>query len=148
MKAADVQKVLAAIQDLAADSFDHMAARFADGVEKLGDEYAHLADFSASWNKLSKGARRLVVEQLLKSSGLVMAGTVATKAGLKVAGKTQKQIRNVILNVADLVEPTGKKAKKKAKKLKKDGGKKAKKLKKDGTKKAKKVKKSLEKALA
>ena len=121
MKTADIQKVLGAVQDTAAEALDHMAKRFTDAAEKFGDDYSHISDFSKSWSKLSKNARKLFVEQLLKSTGLVLASAAATKAGLHFAGKTQRKIRKVVLNVADMVEPAGKKAKKvksKAKKLK------------------------------
>lgn len=127
MRAADLQKVLETLSDTITDSFDHMAHRFAEGADKLGDEYGHLADFSAGWKKLSKGGRRLFVEQLLKSSGLVIATSVATKAGLNLADKQQKKLRAAVLAVADLAAPALKKAKRKAKKA---SDKSAKKLKK------------------
>ena len=116
MRAADLQKVLETILDTATDAFDHMARRFTDAAENLGDEYTHLAEFSAGWAKLSKKGRKVFVEQLLKSSGLVIASTLATKAGLKFADKQQKQIRNVVLMVADFVKPAAEKARKKVKK--------------------------------
>lgn len=116
MRAADLQKVLETLTDTLTDSFDHMAHRFAEGAEKLGDEYGHLADFSAAWKKLSRSGRRLFVEQLVKSSGLVIATSVATKAGLNLADKQQKKLRAAVLAVADLAAPAIKKGKKKAKK--------------------------------
>ena len=127
MKAADIQKVLGAVQDTTADALDHMAHRFKDAAEKLGDDYTHLSEFAAAWSKLSKNARKLFVEQLLKSTGLVLASAAATKAGLSLAGKTQKKIRKVVLTAADMVDPAGKVAGKKAKKLKDKVKKKAKK---------------------
>ena len=127
MRAADLQKVLETLTDTITDSFDHMAHRFAEGADKLGDEYGHLADFSAGWKKLSKSGRRLFVEQLVKSSGLVIATSVATKAGLNLADKQQKKLRAAVLAVADLAAPALKKAKKKAKKASDKGAKKLKK---------------------
>ena len=127
MRAADLQKVLETLTDTITDSFDHMAHRFAEGADKLGDEYGHLADFSAGWKKLSKSGRRLFVEQLVKSSGLVIATSVATKAGLNLADKQQKKLRAAVLAVADLAAPALKKAKKKAKKASDKGEKKLKK---------------------
>ena len=115
MKAADIQKVLVRIEHTTAEALDHMASRFANAAEKLGDDYAHLADFSAGWAKLSKNGRKLFVEQFLKSTGLVLASAAATKAGLTVAGKTQKQLRKVILSAADMIEPVAKKSKTKEK---------------------------------
>ena len=120
MKAADIQNVLVRVEQTAAEALDHMSSRFADAAEKLGDDYAHLADFSKGWAKLSKKGRKLFVEQLLKSTGLVLASAAATKAGLTVAGKTQKQIRKVILSAADVIEPVAKRSKKKLKKKLKD----------------------------
>jgi hypothetical protein len=116
MRTADLQKILETLQDTVTESLDHMAHRFAEGAEKLGDDYGHLADFSAGWKKLSRSGRRLFVEQLLKSSGLVIATSVATKAGLNLADKQQKKMRSAVLALADLVQPTLKKAKKKGKK--------------------------------
>jgi hypothetical protein len=127
MRAADLQKVLEKLTDTITESFDHMAHRFAEGADKLGDEYGHLADFSAGWKKLSKSGRRLFVEQLVKSSGLVIATSVATKAGLNLADKQQKKLRAAVLAVADLAAPAIKKAKKKAKKSADKGAKKMKK---------------------
>ena len=127
MRAADLQKVLETLTDTITDSFDHMAHRFAEGADKLGDEYGHLADFSAGWKKLSKSGRRLFVEQLVKSSGLIIATSVATKAGLNLADKQQKKLRAAVLAVADLAAPALKKAKKKAKKASDKGEKKLKK---------------------
>ena len=127
MRAADLQKVLETLTDTITDSFDHMAHRFAEGADKLGDEYGHLADFSAGWKKLSKSGRRLFVEQLVKSSGLVIATSVATKAGLNLADKQQKKLRAAVLAVADLAAPALKKAKKRAKKASDKGEKKLKK---------------------
>ncbi len=138
MRAADLQKVLETLTDTLTDSFDHMAHRFAEGAEKLGDEYGHLADFSAGWKKLSRSGRRLFVEQLVKSSGLVIATSVATKAGLNLADKQQKKLRAAVLAVADLAAPAIKKGKKKAKKAKKDAEKGAEKTKKKLKKKLKK----------
>jgi len=119
MKASDFQNVLDTLHDAATESFDHMSRRFRDAAEKTGDEYEHLAEFSAGWSKLSKKGRKVFVEQLLKSIGLVIAGSLATKAGLKLAGKKQKLIRNVVLMAADYVTPAVEKAKKKGKKAKK-----------------------------
>jgi hypothetical protein len=127
MRAADLQKVLETLTDTITESFDHMAHKFAEGADKLGDEYGHLADFSAGWKKLSKSGRRLFVEQLVKSSGLVIATSVATKAGLNLADKQQKKLRAAVLAVADLAAPALKKAKKKAKKASDKGEKKLKK---------------------
>jgi hypothetical protein len=127
MRAADLQKVLETLTETITDSFDHMAHRFAESAEKLGDEYEYLADFSAGWKKLSKSGRRLFVEQLVKSSGLVIATSVATKAGLNLADKQQKKLRAAVLAVADLAAPALKKAKKKAKKNADKGAKKLKK---------------------
>lgn len=123
MKPSDVQKILGRIHDTVGDALDHMAHRFSDAAETLGGDYAHLADFSASWGKLSKGSRAIFVEQFLKSAGLVIAGTLAARAGIKVAQRSQRDLRNMILNVADLIEPVAKKTakggKKKLKKAKK-----------------------------
>ena len=130
MRAADLQKVLETLNETVTDSFDHMADRFAESAEKLGDEYGHLADFSAGWKKLSRSGRRLFVEELVKSSGLVIATSVATKAGLNLAEKQQKKLRAAVLAVADLAAPAVKKAKKKAEKKAKKAEKSAKKLKK------------------
>ena len=130
MRAADLQKVLETLTDTMTDSFDHMAHRFAESTDELGDEYEHLAEFSAGWKKLSKSGRRLFVEQLVKSSGLVIATSVATKAGLNLADKQQKKLRAAVLAVADLAAPAIKKAKKKAKDKAKKTDKGAKKLKK------------------
>jgi len=127
MRAADLHKVLETLTDTISDSFDHMAHRFAEGADKLGDDYGHLADFSAGWKKLSKSGRRLFVEQLVKSSGLVIATSVATKAGLNLADKQQKKLRAAVLAVADLAAPAMKKAKKRAKKTTDKGAKKLKK---------------------
>ena len=127
MRAADLHKVLETLTDTISDSFDHMAHRFAEGADKLGDDYGHLADFSAGWKKLSKSGRRLFVEQLVKSSGLVIATSVATKAGLNLADKQQKKLRAAVLAVADLAAPAMKKAKKEAKKTTDKGAKKLKK---------------------
>ena len=99
-------------------------------ADKLGDEYGHLADFSAGWKKLSKGGRRLFVEQLLKSSGLVIATSVATKAGLNLADKQQEKVRGALLAAAALVQPALKEVRKKGKEKKKSTGKAAKKGKK------------------
>lgn len=112
MRAADLQKVLETLHDTVADSFDHMAGRFEEGVEALGEEYAHLAEFAAGWAKLSKTSRRRFVEQLLKSSALVLASVVATKVGLKIAANHQKQLRKILLGVADLIRPVRKATKK------------------------------------
>ena len=138
MRAADLQKVLETLNETVTDSFDHMADRFAESAEKLGDEYGHLADFSAGWKKLSRSGRRLFVEQLVKSSGLVIAGSIATRAGLNLADKQQKKLRSAVLAVAELVAPAVKKATKKAEK-------KAKEAKKASEKGAKKLKKKLKK---
>jgi len=124
MRASDLQKVLETLHDTMADSFDHLAGRFEEGVEDLGDEYEHLLEFASRWSKLSKSHRRRFVEQLLKSAGLVLASVVATKVGLNIASKHQKQLRKILLGVADLIGPvrlatkkTEKGVKKKLKKI-------------------------------
>jgi hypothetical protein len=123
MKARDVQKILRSIDDTVTEAIDHLAERFGDAADSLGHEYAHLADFSRQWKGLKKDVRRLFAEQLVRSAGLVMAGSLATKAGLKFAGKSQKEIRKVILTAAAFLGPiaasAGGKARKKAKKAKK-----------------------------
>ena len=119
MKATDARKVFSLLKGITADSFDRVAEQLADAADKLGDEYAGIADFAKSWGKLSKKARRLFVEELIKSHGLIIAGTVATKAGIKLAKENQKQLRNLLFFVADMIQPsdkTKKKIKKKAKK--------------------------------
>lgn len=123
MKAKDVQKVLSTIQETVTDSLDHMADRFSKGADKLGEEFEHLADFSGAWKKLPREARALFVEQFLRSSALVVAGNVAAKAGLKLAKNSQRDVRKLLLDVADFIEPMAKKSlkagKAKAKKAKK-----------------------------
>lgn len=130
MKASELQKVLGFLHDTASDAFDHLASRLTATAEELGEEFAELAEFAASWSKLKKASRKLFVEQLLKSSGLVIASSLATKAGLSAAGKTQKQLRKALLTIADVVEPAGKRTAKKIKKIKKAGKKTAGKAKK------------------
>jgi hypothetical protein len=130
MRVADLQKLLETLHDTVADSFDHLAHRVTESAEKLGDDYAYLADFSAGWKKLSKKGRKLFVEQLLKSSGLVIATSVATRAGLNLADKQQKKVRNALLAVAALAQPALKEVEKKGKKGKKSAEKAAKKMKK------------------
>lgn len=130
MRVADLQKFLETLHDTVADSLDHMAHRFTESAEKLGDDYAHLADFSAGWKKLSKSGRKLFVQQLLQSSGLVIAASVATKAGLNLADKQQEKVRGALLAAAALVQPALKEVRKKGKEKKKSAGKAAKKGKK------------------
>lgn len=127
MKGIELQKILETVGDVTADALDHLAKRFANRAEKFGDEYSHLAEFGAGWQKLSKKGRRLFAEQFLKSSALVIAGTLATKAALAAAGRKQKQVRAVVLTVADMIEPTAKKLGENAKKKTKKRARKAKK---------------------
>src|SRR5687768_17678462 len=49
-----------------------------------------------------------------KSTGLVIASALATKAGMKVAWKNHKKLRKVLLTAADAIEPMATKAAKKA----------------------------------
>ena len=113
MKAADTRKILAILRSVTADSFDRVAVQLKDG---------DAAEFGAAWTKLSRDARELFVGELMKAYALVIAGSVITKAGVKFAGDHQKQLRKLILFIADVLQPdakTKKKLKKKAKKLKK-----------------------------
>ncbi len=119
MRVTDVQKFLKGLNETIFEAVDHFADRFEKGAEKLGEEYLPLAEFAGSWKKLSKDGRKLFVEQLLKSAGLVVASSVATKAGIKTAWKNQKQVQNVLLMVADFIAPAATKAKKTAKETKK-----------------------------
>ena len=123
MRASDFGKIIALVQDVAGDALDHLADRFA---EEATDDLKHVADFAKSWKKLSKNARHVFAEQLVKSGGLVIASALATKAGMKVAWANHKKLRKLLLTAAEAIEPMAtkatkkalKKAKKKAKKVK------------------------------
>lgn len=126
MRVADVQKFLKGLNETIFDTVDHFAERF-EKADKLGDKYLPLAEFAGSWKKLSKDSRQLFIEQLLRSAGLVVASSVATKAGIKTAWKNQKQVQNLLLMVADFIAPAVTKAKKTSKDTKKKAKKKLKK---------------------
>ncbi|HVS31008.1 MAG TPA: hypothetical protein VMS98_06090 [Thermoanaerobaculia bacterium] len=113
MRAIDIGKVLALVHDTLGDSLDHLSDRFS-GEES--DDLKHVAEFAKSWKKLSANARKTFVQQLVKSTGLVIATALATKAGMKVAWKNHKKIRRVLLAAADAIEPVAKRPRKNVKK--------------------------------
>jgi hypothetical protein len=123
MRASDFGKIIALVQDIAGDALDHLADRFS---EEAADDLKHVAEFAKGWKKLSRNARQLFVEQLIKSAGLVIASALATKAGMKVAWKNHKKLRKVLLTAADAIEPMAKRATKKALKKAKKKAKKVK----------------------
>jgi hypothetical protein len=121
MKADDARKVFSLLKGVTSDALDHVTKQLADRAD-LAAEHADLGDLLAAWSRLSKKARKLFVGELMKSYALVVAGAAVTKAGLSFAGDHQKQLRKLILFIADVVQPgekTKKKLKKKAKKAKK-----------------------------
>jgi hypothetical protein len=117
MQVRDLQKVLGAIRDTVSATMDHLGDRLSDEASELADDLAPLRDFAKGWKKMGKASRRAFVDQFLKSAGLVAASAAATKLGLDLAVKNQKQLRKVMLGVADLIGPLEVKAKKRKKKL-------------------------------
>lgn len=127
MKAADLQRAFETLHDTFAGAFDHLAEQVETTAESLGDEGRDLMEFAAGWTKLSKTGRRLLIEQLMKSTGLVLAGAVATKAGVRIASKKQKLVRNVLLSIVELIGPLARETRKKAVKTTRKAKKKTKK---------------------
>ncbi len=138
MKAKNVERFFAQLGDVLADAFDHLAKRLATKGADFGDELEELGDLASKWTSLSKGARTRFTGELLKSAGLVTASAAATRVGIKVAKKSQKRIRKVLLTAADVIEPMGRAAGSKIKMSAKELKKTAKKAKDKAKKKAKK----------
>jgi polyhydroxyalkanoate synthesis regulator phasin len=120
MNGKQLKRGMEAMHDVISETFDHLASKFEGKADKLGEEFAHLVDFSTSWGKMSKRHRKVFVEELLKAAGIITVTALATKVGIDIAGKKQKHLRKAVIGAAGLITPmmdlVGKSKSKKAKK--------------------------------
>lgn len=120
MDVKQLKRGMESLHDVVTETFDHVAAKFDGKGEKFGEEFAYLVDFSTSWGKMTKRHRKIFVEELVKAAGILALSALATRVGIDIAGKKQKQLRSAVIGAAGMLAPMaellGKSQKKKAKK--------------------------------